>query len=272
MSKETKFNKIVKDIKSIKIQGANNIAKSALYAYSLNPKKESYKKLINARPTEPLLFHTLERFTSGKMNYNEILNHFSYSQDKINKSVFNLIKENDVIMIHCHSTSVVKALIYAKKKGKRFQVYNTETRPLFQGRITSTELSKVGIKVTMFADNAIDIALEKKQATKKVSKVFFGTDAILNNYIINKTGTGAIAELAYHNKIPVYVLADSWKYYPHKIKIEERNINEIWNKAPKNIKIRNPAFELVEKKYIKAIISEYGILDYNKFLKKARKN
>jgi translation initiation factor 2B subunit (eIF-2B alpha/beta/delta family) len=174
-------------------------------------------------------------------------------------------------MIHCHSTSVVNALIYAKKNGKKFEIYNTETRPLFQGRKTSLELSKEKIKVTMFADNAIDIALEKKQGTKKVNKIFFGTDAILDKYIINKTGTGAIAELAYYHKIPVFVLADSWKYYPSKIKIEERNINEIWDKAPKNIKIRNPSFEILNKKYIKAVISEYGILSYDKFLKKLRK-
>jgi len=271
MKKEEKFNKIVRDIKAVKIQGANNIAKSALYAYSLLKTKKAKEKLISARPTEPLLFHALEYFTSGKLSYCEILNHFSYVQDKINKYVFSLIKNNDVIMIHCHSTAVVKALIYAKKKRKKFEVYNTETRPLFQGRKTSQELSKAGIKVTMFADNAIDIALEKKQGTKKVDKVFFGTDAILDKFIINKTGTGAIAEIANYHKIPVYVLADSWKYYPHKIKIEERNVNEIWNKAPKNIRIRNPAFELVERKHIKSIISEFGILSYDNFLNRVKK-
>jgi len=271
MKKEAKFNQIVRDIKSVKIQGANNIAKSALYAYSLLKTKKAKETLISARPTEPLLFHTLQYFSSGRMSYCNILNHFSSVQDKINKEVFDLIKNNDVIMIHCHSTAVINALIYAKKKGKKFEIYATETRPLFQGRKTASELSKAGIKLTMFVDNAIDIALEKKQRTKKVNKVFFGTDAILNKFIINKTGTGAIAELASYHKIPVYILADSWKYYPHKIKIEERNVNEIWNKAPKNIRIRNPAFELVEKKYIKAIISEYGILSYDNFLRKVRK-
>jgi ribose 1,5-bisphosphate isomerase len=269
-NKEEKFNQIVRDIKSVKIQGANNIAKSALYAYSIFKTKKAKEKLINARPTEPLLLHTLEKFDSGKLNYNEILNHFLSTQEKINKSVLKLIKKDDVIMIHCHSTAVVKALIYAKINGKKFEVYNTETRPLFQGRKTSRELSESGIKVTMFADNAINIALEKKQGTKKANKIFFGTDAILNNFVINKTGSGAIAQLALYDKIPVYVLADSWKYYPKKIEIEERNVNEIWNKAPKSIRIRNPAFELVEKKYVKAIVSEYGILSYNKFLKKVK--
>lgn len=233
--------------------------------------KSTAQKLIDARPTEPLLFHSLNFFISGKMTYKQILNHFKFAQDKINKCIFSLIKNNDVIMTHCHSTNVVKALIFSKKKGKKFEVYATETRPRFQGRITAKELCKAGIKVTMFADDAIDIALEKKQGTKKVDKVFLGADAILDNFVINKTGSGAIAELAYYDKIPVYVLADSWKYYPKKIKIEERNVNEVWNKAPKNILIRNPAFELVEKKYITAIISECGVKKFKDFIKSAKK-
>ena len=44
------------------------------------------------------------------------------------------------------------------------------------------------------------------------------------------------------------------------------------NKLPKNskIKIRNPAFEFIPKKYIKGIVSEYGILSYSEFLKKVK--
>ena len=41
--KKKRFNQIVKDIKEVKIQGARNIAKNALYAYSLIPKKDQRK-------------------------------------------------------------------------------------------------------------------------------------------------------------------------------------------------------------------------------------
>ena len=41
--KRKRFNKIVRGIKEIKIQGARNIAKKALYAYSLFPTKASKK-------------------------------------------------------------------------------------------------------------------------------------------------------------------------------------------------------------------------------------
>lgn len=261
-----RFSKIVEDIRKVRIQGARNIARAALYAYSLEKSEEARRKLIGARPTEPMLLNTLRYFE--KAGYRKTLQHFDSSQKKINNLVMRLIKNNYVIFTHCHSTNVVQALIYAKKLGKKFQVYNTETRPLYQGRITSKELKKAGIKVTMFADDAIDIALERKQGARKVNAVFLGADAILKNGIINKVGSGMIAELAHYNKIPVFIVADSWKFSNNNVKLEERNANEIWNKAPRNIKIRNPAFEFVDKKYITALVTEFGILKFSKFLKK----
>ena len=268
MNKKKKFEQIARDIRKIKIQGARNVAKNALYAYSLIPTPASKKKLLSLRPTEPMLSNVLDRME--KQSYKEILKHFDLAQDKINKSVFKLIKNNDVIFTHCHSTNVTNALVYAKKKGKKFEVYNTETRPLFQGRKTARQLRKAGIKVTMFADSALGVALSKEQGTKKADKVFLGSDALLPKGIINKIGSEVICQVAKNNKIPVYVVADSWKYSPKKMKLEQRNPKEIWSNAPKSIKIQNPAFEFVDKKYLEAIISELGYFRYEDFLGKVK--
>jgi len=255
VSKEARFNKIVKEIKNVKIQGATNIAKKALHAYLLVPTKQSKNKLLNSRPTEPMMENVLD-LAEKEIPKNQILSHFKEAQDKINKKVFRLIKKEDVIFTHCHSTNVVNALIYAKKKGKKFEVYNTETRPLFQGRKTAHELRKAGIKVTMFVDSALGVALSKEQGTKKADKVFLGADAITKEGVVNKIGSEVIANIARDNKIPVYVIADSWKFTKSKIPLEYRALNEVWDNAPKKIKIKNPAFEFVERKYITKIISD----------------
>ncbi len=117
----------------------------------------------------------------------------------------------------------------------------------------------------------MNVALEKTQDTKKVDLIFLGSDAILKAGAINKIGSAVIAELAYKDKIPLYIIADSWKYSSHPIKIEERNFKEVWARVPRHIKIKNPAFELVPRKYIKAIVSELGILSYDGFLRKIKK-
>jgi len=263
------FRDICRDIKSIKIQGARNVARSALYAYSLFPKASSKKKLLKLRPTEPMLARVLEEMDGS--SYKEVLSHFDSAQEKIDKAAMKLIKNNYVIFTHCHSTNVTGALIYAKEKGKKFEVYNTETRPLFQGRKTAKELEKNKIKVTMFVDSAINIALDKKQGTRNVDIILIGADALLKNGVINKVGSSMIVQLAKIHKIPVYVVADSWKFSKTKVPIEQRKLNEVWDRAPKNIKIKNPAFEFIDKKYIKGIVSELGVLKFGEFLKRVGK-
>lgn len=271
MNKREEFNKILKDIKSIKIQGARNVAKAGLKAYFLFPNSQTRNKIISLRPTEPMLHYVLDLAESGE-NKNKILSHFTNSQEKINRHVFNLIKNNEIIFTHCHSTNVSNSLVYAHNHGKKFQVYNTETRPLFQGRRTAKELTKAGIKVTMFVDSAISMALGKENNKKKIyaDKVLIGADALLKNGIINKIGSNLVAEISKVHKIPLYIVADSWKFTKNNISIEQRNLNEVWDKAPKNIKIKNPAFEYVDKKYISGIITEFGLMKYNDFVKKMK--
>jgi translation initiation factor 2B subunit (eIF-2B alpha/beta/delta family) len=264
-----RFDKIVSDIREVRLQGAQSIAKKALFAYSLKPTKRSKKKLLSIRPTEPLLQNVFKNLKED--NYSEIYSSFKEAQDKINKFVSGIIKNKEIIFTHCHSSTVVQALIFSHKKGKKFEVYNTETRPLLQGRKTARELSKEGIKVTHFVDSALMVALTKKQGTKKVTRIFLGADAILKGGIINKIGSGMISKIASENKIPVYILANSWKYSSKKLKMEQRSFREIWIKNYRSkIKIKNPAFEFIPKKYVKAIICEKGVLSYSEFLKKIK--
>lgn len=262
------FNKIVKGIKDVKIQGATNIAKAGVKAYSLKPTDNSIKKLISIRPTEPALKNSL--VFAKKHGVRRTLSHFKESEKKILKHSKKIVKP--VNFTHCHSSLVVKTLIQAKKQGKKFIVYNTETRPLLQGRKTTKELSKAGIKVTQIVDAVAGMTLRKKSLFKKSNVVLLGADAILKDgSVINKMGSGMFAEIAHHNKVQVYIITDSWKFTPKNIKIEERGFKEIWKKAPKNVKIKNPAFGKIYPKHITKIVSELGILKPKKFVKKVRK-
>ena len=264
MNKKSKFNQICKDIKSLKIQSAKTLAEQAFFAYKLFPTEKSKKILLSLRPTEPMLQNIFNRFSD--FTYADLIKKLDEDQDKINKQVYKLINNNDIIFTHCHATSVTTALIYSKKKGKRFEVYNTETRPLFQGRKTSLELSKAGIKVTQFVDSAALIALTNSGKHKKADLVLIGSDAITKKGVINKVGSGMFAEISRMHNIPFYIVSDSLKFTKKKIKIEKRNPFEIW----KNHKIHlvNPAFEFIPKKYISGIVSELGNLSFNDFLKK----
>lgn len=260
MFNKIRFNNICRNIKEIKIQGATNVAKAALKAYYLFPSKKTKEILLHLRPTEPMLSHVIS--LADKQPREEIIKHFSDSQKKIDDLVFKLIKNDSRIFTHCHSTNVVKALVYSHKRGKRFEVYNTETRPLYQGRRTAKELNKAGIKVTNFIDSAASIAI------KGCNLVLLGADALLQNSVINKVGSGMFAQIAFDNKIPVYIVADSWKYANRKVKLEQRNFKEIW--GTKRIHIKNPAFEPINIRHIRGIVTELGEMNYSSFLNKVK--
>lgn len=264
MDKKKRFEKICQDIRQLRVQGAESIAIAGLKAYSLMPTKKAEKILLSLRATEPALKNAL--LYAKKFSAAEALKHFKNSEEKTNKLIFKIIKNNSIIFTHCHSSTVIQGLIYAKKHGRKFSVFNTETRPLFQGRKTAGELAKAGIKVTTMVDSAA------RQEIKNADTVIIGADAILGNGdAVNKIGSGMFAEIAFYHKIPVYVATDSWKFSTKNVKIEERNFREIWKNAPKHVKIKNPAFEIVEAKHVKAIISELGILEPEKFTRKAGK-
>ena len=258
------FSKLCRDIKSVKIQGAINIAKAGVKAYSLNPTKRAKNLLMHLRPTEPALFNALN--LAEKSSPEKALQHFDNAQSVINHYVFKHLSNKSVILTHCHSNTLVNALIYAHKSGKRFSVISTETRPLYQGRKTAKQLSKAKIMVTEIIDSAVH------EFIKRADFVIFGADAILSSGVINKIGSTAISEIAHVHKKPVYIVADSWKFYLKNLKIEQRPAKEIWNKNSKNLRIQNPAFELIPQKYITKIISELGIQTHAQFIKSVRKH
>ena len=265
------FEQICKDIKSLKIQGAQNIAKVGVQAFKLKHDKASIKKLLSLRPTEPTLVNAINFcLKDPKKNPALALKHLEGSQKTIAKYGARKIKKGDIVYTHCHS-STVTATIKEAYKNKKFEVYNTETRPLYQGRITATELAKAKIPVTHFVDSAARYAL------KRATIMFIGADAIFSNgKVANKIGSELFAEVAKKYDTPVYICTDSWKFdaqtiFGYDTRIERRGAKEIWKKPPKGVNIKNIAFELVDPNVIDGVISELGIYNMDNFVAEVKK-
>lgn len=257
-----RFDKICHDIKTLKIQGAGNVARAAAEALLIRHDKNAIKKLISLRPTEPYLRNTIKFVTSHKdisQGVSRVLAHFDLAQEKIAEIGSKLIENGMTIFTHCHSNTVMQIFLKAKKQGKKFNVVCTETRPLFQGRITASQLAKAKIPVTLYVDSAARVAL------KKADIAFFGCDAITPTKIYNKIGSEMFAIMAEQREVPLYIATDSWKFDPESIygneeKIEMRDTKEIWERPPKGVKISNPSFEKIDPKLVTGVISELGLL------------
>ncbi|MBS3087485.1 hypothetical protein J4226_02725 [Candidatus Pacearchaeota archaeon] len=261
----TLFNSIISDIKSVKIQGAENICKAGIKAYLLQPNKSSAKQILLTRPTEPLLQNALvaiQKSTNPKQTAKKFLKDLESSHNKISKFGASLIKNDMNIYTHCHSSTVMDILKLAKKQKKKFVVYTTEVEPLLQGHKTAIDLAKSKIHTIV----APDLAAEHSLA--KCDIFFFGADAFSKSEVANKIGTSTLVKLAKLHNVPVYSCGVSLKF-TKKIIIESRSPKEVWDERNKNIEVLNIPFDKAKLKDLTGIISEFGILKQKEFIKKA---
>ncbi len=285
---------IVQDIKDIKIQWATNIAKAAfevIISESKNQKfdtKEEYLEFINlsmdiliaARPTEPMLFNGMDYIKSEikklktevdiKKCQELVIEAAQFYLNLINetaeRAVLNglwIINEWDNVLTHCHSSSAIKTLKLHKIKGINFKVYNTETRPLYQWRKTSADLIAAGIDTTMVVDWVAPFLMDESSGTDLMMDcVIIWCDAIkLDGGVINKVGSYSVWLSALYANVPVYIAGNLLKVDIHdKIQIERRESHEVWEDSPEWLNFLNFAFDKIPPKFIRGIITEFGII------------
>lgn len=180
------------------------------------------------------------------------------------------------ILTHCNTGALATAgygtalgvIRAAWEAGKRFHVYNTETRPFLQGaRLTSWELEQMGIPSTLVVDSAAGFLMNRG----KVRCAVVGADRIAaNGDTANKIGTYSLAVLAHENGIPFYVAApvssvDLDTPSGGEIAIEERPPEEVTTfagvlVAPRGMQVENLAFDVTPHRYIAAIVTEKGVV------------
>lgn len=195
---------------------------------------------------------------------------------KISEHGLSLLKNGDGILTHCNAGPLATSrygtalgpLFLGKERGMEFHVFADETRPLLQGaRLTSYELQKAGIDVTLICDNMASLVMKNGW----VQACLVGCDRVAaNGDTANKIGTSGVAILAKHYGIPFYVLGPSSTIDRNcktgqDIQIEQRSPDEIKKKfyetpmALEEVKCYNPAFDVTDHSLISGIITEHGI-------------
>ena len=180
------------------------------------------------------------------------------------------------VLTHCNAGGLATsgygtalAPIYvAHEQGLRLRVYAGETRPLLQGaRLTSWELARAGVPVTVIADSMAASVLSGGD----VQAVIVGADRVAaNGDVANKIGTLGVAIIARNYGIPFYVAVpastiDFATATGADIPIEERTPDELthFNErriVPEASAVYNPAFDVTPAEYVTAFITEQGVL------------
>ncbi|MCX5708865.1 MAG: S-methyl-5-thioribose-1-phosphate isomerase [Candidatus Omnitrophica bacterium] len=266
---------------------------AADFRYFFQELEQVIRYLGSARPTARNLFWGLERMKNAarenksrtikalkKILFTEALKIIEEDRFACRKIGFygaKLLKNGDNVLTVCNAGILATidygtalGVVYrAKHDGKKIKVFACETRPLLQGaRLTTWELKRNGVDVTLLCDNMAAVLMNQG----KIDKVITGADRIVcNGDAANKIGSYSLAILCKHHKIPFYIAAPFSTFDLNlktgkEIIIEERRSSEVTDLffkkpvAPKGIKVFNPAFDVTPHEFINAIITERGVI------------
>ena len=194
----------------------------------------------------------------------------------ISEHGLSLIHDGDGVLTHCNAGPLATSqygtalgpLLLGRERGMQFRVFADETRPLLQGaRLTSYELHKAGVDVTLICDNMASMVMKNGW----VQACFVGCDRVAaNGDAANKIGTSGVAILAKHYGIPFYVLGPTstidlscpdGDHIPIELR-DPAEIREKWYAEPMalpEIPCYNPAFDVTDHTLISGIVTEKGI-------------
>ncbi len=299
---------VIEAIKMLRVRGAPAIGIAGAYGMVLaihhakNRNDTDIKKmsciqqlaedLATARPTAVNLRWAIERIKKLVLNFGSNPNYSELQQsildeakhiqhedqilcERIGEHGSSILPEGD-ILTHCNTGALATGgigtalgiIVTAWNKGRRFQVFADETRPLLQGaRLTAWELTHRQIPVTVLVDAAAAHLLK----TGRISCCIVGADRITaNGDTANKIGTYGLALLAEAHNVPFFVAAPSSTFdlslkSGAEIPIEERSENEVlqpfnFRSAPATATAFNPAFDVTPARLITAIVTERGII------------
>ena len=301
----TNYREMAKAIKQLKIRGAPAIgiagafgvclAANEINATDMNVFKNRLSKIIGelaaTRPTAVNLFWALDRMktiiasnigqTPQAMKQKllaeaiSILNEDRETCRLMGEHGASLLKDGDTVLTHCNAGALATGgigtalgvIFTAASQGKKIRVFADETRPLLQGaRLTTWELMKAGIDVTLICDNMAAWVMQQGW----IDCVMVGADRVAaNGDAANKIGTYNLAVLAKYHQIPFYVIAPTATFdlsliSGTEIPIEQRARDEVTHgfgrqTAPAGVAVYNPAFDVTPNELITAIVSEKGI-------------
>lgn len=294
MSSEKSSEEIFEDIKNNEIKGASAIARTTAKAIKFRANETSADslegfqneissfghKIIENKPSMSSIFNTVNSILSSMKGVKNI-----DSVEKLRKTVVekadelmeesetalekeaeygsNLIDSGDTILMHSYSSSVLKILKKAKENDKKINVITTESRPLYEGHATVSELLEASIPTTLIIDAAIGRFIED------ADKILVGADSVLvDGTVVNKIGTRPLAVLARENNTPVYVATETFKFDPKSLegnqaRIEKHPPQEILGdktfEEDDLLDVENPFFEETPPKYVNLLITERGV-------------
>jgi len=282
---------ILKEIRSDNTSGAAELAKNAAECYNLlldeiDPASAEQlkkyiiatsQKLIQTQPAMAPLFNLANDILFGidgvveldliRQEANRIVNDFvanlKHSEEQLTKNTLELVQDRSVIMNYSYSSTVLNALLQARKAGHTVEVICSESRPVCEGVNLANRLAQEGIKVTLVVDSTLFSLISKADI------IIVGADSISRDGVVNKIGTSALAVAAQEYGIGFYSLCGSQKFLPgeYKIDLEDpKDPLEILSEPIENVEVKNLYFDMTPLDYVTGVVTEEGVIKADELL------
>ncbi|MCI0497699.1 MAG: S-methyl-5-thioribose-1-phosphate isomerase [Thermoplasmata archaeon] len=275
---EGEFEDTVDAIRTMRIRGAGAIARAAARAMAAAVREgrdieAARRTLLNTRPSAVSLRNAVEfmyqRATAAGEDPDAVDSAAAEFEAYAAEARAGVVRHGSRLMVdfgryltHCNSSAVIDTLVAARRSGRRFEVFATETRPWGQGHLTVQALASAGIETTLIVDSAARHII----ATEDIHAVLLGADTVtMAGSLINKVGTASVASAARDHGVPVYVFTETYKFSPaamgrNPVPIEERPAEEVLPCPIPGVKVRNPVFDVTPPEMVKGIVTEGGII------------
>jgi len=166
------------------------------------------------------------------------------------------------ILIHSQSSAVKEVFQQYPGNKKKVKVLQTESRPIFEGRLQASTIKRLGYEVTLVPDVGFARHLDN------INMILLGADSIYRDYFVNKAGSYSICLAGKNSGIPIYVLADSRKFWsslpPERQEIayteQMKPIEEVWADPPEGIDVENFYFDKAPTAWVDGSTTENEIL------------
>lgn len=289
----TRPEEVAQAISSLAVRGAPAIGVAAGYGVALaggqpEARVQAAAILLASRPTAVNLRWAVQRVLAAAKSHDHdtaascmlkearaIHREDQHACQRIGELGLTLLPPSPRILTHCNAGALATsgigtalAPVYlAAQAGRQPKVYACEARPVMQGaRLTTWELSRAGIDVTLLVDAAAAFLI----AQRKVDLVLVGADRIARNGdVANKVGTYSLALAARQSGIPFYVAAPSSTFDAETpdgqgIPIEHRGAEELAERfsepvSAMGISVWAPAFDVTPAELVTAYITEQEV-------------
>jgi translation initiation factor 2B subunit (eIF-2B alpha/beta/delta family) len=193
----------------------------------------------------------------------EYRNYWSNVNTRLAKQAANIIElSQKVILIHSQSSAIKEFFENYTGSRKKLKVYQTEARPVMEGRMQATAISRMGFDVTLIPDVGFARHLEE------INIILLGADSVYKTYFVNKAGSYNICLAGKNSGIPIYVLADSrkfWSSLPSERQEmeyfeEKKPAGELWDDPHDGLNLENYYFEKIPLNWVDGFITESEVL------------